>query len=283
MRIVELEQGSPQWLSWRKRGVTATEIVAIMGKCPFKSEKDVFQEKMGYGTPIFESEAMKLGKELEPVIRDNLKRLGFDTVPLCVEDDVQPLFKASLDAYDAKQEVLFEIKVSDRTYESLTKGIIPENYNLQCQWQYYIVGPKLMFIVAYSPSKQTSIMHPITPNPDLWKEMTSKAHAFWEMVEAECYIDSRYSPIIDQKLTTLFKAYEEAKQMEEFWAMKKKAALAMIVENSNEQEIECGGYKLSRTVRIGTVDYDAIPELETIDLNQYRKPSTSFWTIRKGS
>lgn len=40
-----------------------------------------------------------------------------------------------------------------------------------------------------------------------------------------------------------------------------------------------GGIRLSLSIRRGLVDYQSIPVLKEIDLEKYRKPSTSVWTL----
>jgi hypothetical protein len=40
-----------------------------------------------------------------------------------------------------------------------------------------------------------------------------------------------------------------------------------------------GGIQLSKSMRKGLVDYEKIPELKGVDLEQYRKPSAIAWRI----
>ena len=40
-----------------------------------------------------------------------------------------------------------------------------------------------------------------------------------------------------------------------------------------------GGMKYSYDTRIGSVDYSAIPELKSVDLSKYRKPSVTVWKL----
>ena len=37
MRIVNLEQGTKEWLEWRRQGITATESSVILGLSPYKT------------------------------------------------------------------------------------------------------------------------------------------------------------------------------------------------------------------------------------------------------
>jgi len=35
MKVVDLEQGTPQWLAWRRAGIGASEAPVIMGLSPW--------------------------------------------------------------------------------------------------------------------------------------------------------------------------------------------------------------------------------------------------------
>ncbi len=48
---------------------------------------------------------------------------------------------------------------------------------------------------------------------------------------------------------------------------------------SGETNSRGGGISICQVTRKGNVDYSSIPELKSIDLDKYRKPSTSSWRI----
>jgi len=41
-----------------------------------------------------------------------------------------------------------------------------------------------------------------------------------------------------------------------------------------------GRYEYKRSLRKGGVDYKAIPELKTVDLDTYRKPEVEIWRLQ---
>ena len=65
--VVELQQGTSQWLAWRHNGIGSSEASTIMGENRFKSASMLLQEKRG---PVIldsvQNEAMALGTKLEP-------------------------------------------------------------------------------------------------------------------------------------------------------------------------------------------------------------------------
>ena len=58
-----------QWLEFRKRGIGASEVGAIMGLSQYKSNVELFYDKIGQGLGFnVENIAMFLGTELESFI-----------------------------------------------------------------------------------------------------------------------------------------------------------------------------------------------------------------------
>ena len=44
---IELNHGSPEWLTFRKTGIGGSDAAAILGMSPFKSNIEVWEEKVG--------------------------------------------------------------------------------------------------------------------------------------------------------------------------------------------------------------------------------------------
>lgn len=64
---VALRQGSPEWLAYRRTGVSASDIPVLLGLSPYKCEADLADEKMG-GAEVPQSIPMKVGLALEDLI-----------------------------------------------------------------------------------------------------------------------------------------------------------------------------------------------------------------------
>lgn len=60
---------SPSQLAERARGITATDIAAIVGVHPYRSAVDVWSEKLGHAAPFVGNDRTKWGNLLEPVLR----------------------------------------------------------------------------------------------------------------------------------------------------------------------------------------------------------------------
>lgn len=99
----KLPQGSEEWLAWRKKGVTATDMAVVMnGRHYGKSVHDLWEEKVGIRTPEPPSPALlaafERGHRDEPVIRSLAsyeKEAIFE--PCCAQAAKVPFLKGSLD------------------------------------------------------------------------------------------------------------------------------------------------------------------------------------------
>ena len=54
-----------------------------------------------------------------------------------------------------------------------------------------------------------------------------------------------------------------------------------LLSESGHQNTVGGGLQIAKIVRAGAVDYQAIPELQGVDLNQYRKAPVEFWRVTR--
>ena len=45
-------------------------------------------------------------------------------------------------------------------------------------------------------------------------------------------------------------------------------------------KVKGSGFMVYETTRKGSVDYKGIPALKGVDLNQFRKPDTTVWTVK---
>ena len=69
MKEIKLEQGSPEWLAWRKTVITATDASIILGNNPWDTPYTCWQRKLGLIEEKKSNEAMERGKRLEPEAR----------------------------------------------------------------------------------------------------------------------------------------------------------------------------------------------------------------------
>lgn len=62
------------WLALRRSGIGASEAAAVLGVSPYASPREVYLDKLGKLPPVEETEAMRWGNLLEPLIAQEYTR-----------------------------------------------------------------------------------------------------------------------------------------------------------------------------------------------------------------
>lgn len=288
MKIISLIQGSPEWLDYRKTRICASDIAAIMGLNPFKSAWACYQEKMGISTP-FVSDAMRRGVLLEPEARSRVNEvLEENYAPICVEHDIGWMF-SSLDGYSENAAVpIIEIKCPGlETHRIACDDKVPTLYYPQMQFQMYIAGVQSSYYVSYMP-----------------EDLIPLAVVLVKKDEEFCQRMSRDAAEFYLRLVT-FDAPErtekdkEPKRLDDIYLIKlaeERIRLTKTIDMLTNQRDEIdkllkekcqgetsiiGNLKITKSYRKGYIDYDAIPELQNVDIEKYRKPSKETWSIRE--
>jgi len=71
MTAVLIETATEEdWLAARRRGITASEIAALLGVSPYTSPYALYHQKLGVLAPEADSDVMERGRVLEPYIAD---------------------------------------------------------------------------------------------------------------------------------------------------------------------------------------------------------------------
>ncbi|HIH2102629.1 TPA: lambda-exonuclease family protein [Campylobacter coli] len=150
-KIIDLEQGSVEWLNFRKGKITASIVASCIGeKGAFLSKEKAKELIQGVYEP-YVSEAMKKGREYEELIRAKMEFIiGKDITPIVIQSLENELFMASLDGID-NEKTIYEFKYStnNEEYEQVLKFKKPSpKYYAQVQFQLFVGGfEKCVFVV----------------------------------------------------------------------------------------------------------------------------------------
>lgn len=181
MLILDLEQKSPEWLQYRLAKLTGTDMGCVLGVNPFKSIRDVYDEKMGIAKPVVINAAMQRGMDYEDEALGLFnKRYGLELKSMVIQSEAYPWAMASLDGADSDSFV--EIKTPKRSnFERLSKGI-PAYYYVQMQMAFLCSDGRFdtgVFLV-YRPEDKTLVEIPVYPDEGIIKEMIVKGEAFMQ-------------------------------------------------------------------------------------------------------
>ena len=154
--IEALEQGSAEWLNWRRGVIGASDAPTIMGENPWGSAGYLMKDKMGLNPPFHGNAATRDGQYHEPFARKALiKEAKFNLVPLVVQDDKVPHIAASLDAISEDFQHLFEIKCGVKSYEYVAENKkVPKYYYGQLQHMLMVLDLPVIYLSMYRPDQK---------------------------------------------------------------------------------------------------------------------------------
>lgn len=289
MKIINLVQGTDLWLSWRKTVITATDCPVILGSSPWSTAYKIWQGKLGLldEQKSKSNDAMERGKRLEPEARAQfIERYGMNMVPTVVESTEFDFLGASLDGLSDCKEYILEIKCGGANLQRQAReGYIPAYYMDQIQHQLFVTGAKKAFYYSYDGEKGTCIE--VLPEPDFQARFMPKAREFWRCVafnEPPALQDSDYKDMSDEPLwKTCAEEYrkicDQIRDLEEVKNNCRKKLLHLC----GDQNCLGHGIRAVKTIVRGRIDYDSIPELQSIDINKYRKGETTMWKVMVSS
>lgn len=261
-----------EWLEWRRQGIGASDAPVIMGVSPFKTVNQLWKEKvMGWKQP--DNPAMARGRALEDeALGAFMMETGF-----FLTSQVQKVHKehdwmrATLDGWDEKERIAVEIKTSRTVHDE-----VPEHYYPQLQHQMEVLDVPSMFYYSYDGIRGNLLK--IDKNPGYIEKMIAAEEIFWERVR-EGLLDLSDNDEFNHHLEKIeeIKAAKKSLQEEESFH------LAQLILFSDGCAAKGRGGALYQAERKGNVDYSQIPELKGIDLEAYRKPSTTYWQVKTGN
>lgn len=282
MKIINVEQGSKEWLSWRKTVITATDCSAILGNNPWVTPYKCWQRKLGLIEEQKSNKAMNEGVRLEPIARAQfIETHGINMTPVVVESTEFDFLGASLDGISDCRKYILEVKCSEKLYKMALEGIIPQYYQDQTQDQLLVTRAEKCFYYAFYGKEGVCIE--IVPDPLFESMFLPKARAFWKCVaffEAPTMKESDYKDMNDNlEWKDYAKMYRETDASIKSLEDKKDYLRKKLIELCAEQSCTGHGLKVMKTMMKGRVAYDEIPEIKHIDLDRYRKSSTSSWKV----
>lgn len=280
-----LIQGSEDWLSFRKKHIGSSDAPVIMGVSPWKTPYQLWQEKTGFEDHSKDTTATRYGKQMEPVARSAYETETKDFVSTDPEDTIVihkeiPFLMASLDGIAMLQNLAIEIKNCNEEDHDLARyGLVPEKYLPQVQHQLACTGHMKMHYCSYH--KGELIVVNVYRDDKYITKLLKKEVEFWEQVknleppklQDGDYIQKGHDENWVTVETELLEILDQLSVLE----AKEKELREKLKVMADGQNIAGKNMRFQKIMRPGNIDYKAIPELGTIDLEQYRKnPIVSY-------
>ncbi|CAM4036776.1 lambda exonuclease family protein [Campylobacter armoricus] len=283
-KIIELEQGSNEWLEFRKGKITASIVASCIGeKGAFLSKEKAKELIQGLSKP-HTSQAMQKGKDYEELIRAKMEFIvGKDITPIVIQSLENENFAASLDGIDDEKTIYeFKYSTNNEEYEQVLKFKKPSpKYYAQVQFQLFVGGfEKCVFAVL---NEDDDLVYCVVKNDKEYQDfMLKKIDEFVNdyLVNQK----SDYKELEDTHAKNLaleiIRLENTIKPIKEKLEALKKEFIAL----ADGQKVKCldiSVYPQNRT----TIDYKGFLDFAKLEIPQeYIKQSTSMCLkIKKGA
>lgn len=279
-KILDLVQGSQEWLDARYNYITASDVPVLFDLSPYKTPLQLFEEKcMRTEAPKNKSKEtlFAIGHGAEIVGRKWLvEKLGHDLAPAVVASLEVPELLASLDGFSEEESLVAEFKyVGKDSFISIKAGQLPPHHEFQVQAQLLVTRASKAVYFAMNPDGDAAMLD-ILPNPQMHEQIIKEVKAFMNLVKTgeapepspRDYVtpeDSRFEMLRELKL-------KMDQFSDEFETLKGELA-----KEYTHPRIKAGGVLFIRSFRKGNVQYAKVPELKGLDLELYR--GKSFETV----
>lgn len=184
-----MDQNTPEWILWRKKGISASDSPIILGLSEYSTPRKLCRVKRGEAVDEFESRAAWRGHVLESRARDwAIFHLGVELIPWTWEWLENRLFRASFDGIDWTQRINVEIKCLSETNHTAIRDSkeIPLKYRVQMEHQAMVGELKRNVFISYfedaNGNEKDRFVMDYSPDSGLRKRIISEGLTFWEHV-----------------------------------------------------------------------------------------------------
>ncbi len=128
---IKLKHNSPEWLEFRKTGIGGSDAAAILGLSPFKTNVQVWEEKVGIKEPddISDKPQVEYGRHAEDLL---VKLFALDYPRYKVKVDKQTVYKRNFMFASLDGELTDKETGENGIYEGKTTEIY--NHNAMDKW-----------------------------------------------------------------------------------------------------------------------------------------------------
>ncbi len=271
--IIKLVQGSEEWLTYRMGMRNASESAAVMGISPWTTPYQLWLQKTGRLTQET-TPAMAHGTRLEPAARAAYEaQTGAVMQPLVMQDG---LYSASLDGITLEGDLILEVKAPYRLKQSTlwietSSGQIPTHYMVQIQHQLMVSKAATAHLWVYADGD--GLLVSIERDEVMMAEICEAWDAYQQ------YLDTDTPPPLGDKdtKTRTDSAWQTAAEEFRSWKFaaekaseKADAAKAVLIKLANHPKESGFGVSVTKFWKLGSVEYKRVPELQGVDLDQYR-------------
>jgi putative phage-type endonuclease len=274
---------STEWYQARATHIGSSDAAILMGVAPktWGTPLSLFLEKKGLQKREI-NKAMKRGVVLEDFARyvyeEQTNRQVFPDVFIHSTHD---WMMATLDGIDADKTILVELKCpGQEDHKTALEGKMPDKYYPQLQHQLACTGLNKAHYFSFDGAN--GVIIEVTRDEAYINKLIDKERSFWECLvnnippepeddEYELRLDDQWREHA-QAIVALRLQMQALNETEKFH----RDRLITLARERNS----CGaGVRLRQVVSPGRINYKAIPELSSLNLEQYRSAPSIQWKL----
>ena len=271
--VLKLVQGTPEWHKHRAQFRNASESAAVMGLNPWQTPYQLWLVRTGR-LEVLVTAPMQHGTQMEPKARAAYEeQTGAVMQPLVLTDGD---YSASLDGITLDGDLIVEIKCpykgqASALWQAVSVGEVPEHYRIQVQHQMMVSGAAQAHLWVFDGA--TGLLVEIARD-----EATMAAvRTAWDGFQT--YLDTDTPPPLterdtversDPAWTLAAGLYVEAKRKADEAAESLDRARERLVSLASHASESGHGVTVTRFFKQGNVEYKKIPQLKTVQLDDYR-------------
>lgn len=173
------------WLEWRRGGIGASDVAAILGLSKWSSAFDVWASKV-HGLGSGPTAATERGHMLEEAIMKRAKpmigarwhskgkpSIGPESWQRCTPD-------YTLRFGDGREELIECKSTRDKLSEGEWEHEPPDYYRLQCQWQMLVTGFRVCHLPVWSTMTDEFRVYRVERNDELLSVLVPRMREWWE-------------------------------------------------------------------------------------------------------
>lgn len=279
------DPATPEGREYRRNKIGSSDAAVILGVSPWKTLRQLYDEKLGLraSTPI--TRAMQRGIDMEPVaLKKFCDLMGFEMAPKIRLHPEREWQISSLDGWNEEKKIAVEIKVSGREdHEKALNKKVPEKYIPQLQHHMAVWDIDSIFYFSWHENDFSSIL--VNRDETFVNNLVLQEKCFWDKLQTfdppeldkSDFEDISYDNDCKYLLEIYDNAVSKIKDLEQT-AEEARRKIASIVGDRN---CKCNGYKIANHLRKGNIQYKNIPILKDIDIEKYRAQPVTYLTINK--
>lgn len=278
MKILELEQGSDEWKTYRRSKITSTGMSSVLNLSPFRTAMEYWMEMVGLKPGAVMNHAMRRGMDSED---DARTQMYIDTAklfePKVILSDESPWLMSSLDGLSEDLKTVWEVKTPlEKNFTKMCDNPIPVYYNIQMQTTFAASDGVIEsgIFSVYSPEHDMLHRRSVERDEKLIEKIIQESEIFWRRVREFDAPPPLHEVVETDEMRHAVDQAVLARDLVAKALKMKDAADNCLKVIARDRNIQGFGTKVTRYFRKGSVDYKGIPELKGVDLEAYRKPAT---------